>query len=315
MPVSFTREVREELARHESSRHCCLRAQTAALLRTTGTFRIKGGSTGERYALRMETTLRSAVERVYSHLKSYGVDGNLVTRRELRLQKRLVYQIDIEGSPAALQAFNEMGILSDSFRLEQGIPGRLTKGRCCRSAFLRGCILGRGSVNAPHRETHLEIVIPHRSFAQDLVRLMEGMGVSVGRYDRRNDQVVYVKGREEVAEVLAFVGASRSALRLAEEGVVKEVRARANRLANCDEANLRRTSRAAQTQMEAIEKLERSGLLDGLPPALREVAALRRQNPYLSLRELEEEGDTGLSKSALNHRLRRLVEAADEAGD
>jgi len=314
MAATFTREVREELARRESGRPCCRRAEIAALVRSIGTFRIRGGNSGERYAFRMETTVRSTAERVYSFMKSFGVEEGLVVHREPRFQKRLVYQVEIEGSPAALQTFNEMGVLSDSFRLEQGIPGRLVKRGCCRKAFLRGCILGGGSINAPRKETHLEFVTPHPSFAEDLVQLLQSSDIRAGLYVRRGSQVVYVKGREQVAEVLAIAGAARSALRLAEEGVIKEVRARANRLANCDEANLRRTSVAARKQLDAIEQLEKSGLLGNLPAALQEAAEIRRENPYFSLRELEEEGGSGLSRSALNHRLRRLILAAEKVG-
>ncbi len=127
--------------------------------------------------------------------------------------------------------------------------------------------------------------------------------------------VVYLKGRDEVAGLLALAGAHAAALQVEEQAVVKEVRARANRLANCDSANLRRTSAAASRQLEAIATLERSGRLE--TPCPRRCARWRScelRYPYLNLSELAEAGGEGLTRSAVNHRLRRLVEAAERNG-
>jgi DNA-binding protein WhiA len=128
---------------------------------------------------------------------------------------------------------------------------------------------------------------------------------------RRGSYVVYLKGRDEVAGLLALAGAHEAALQVEEQSVVREVRSRANRLANCDSANLRRTSSAASQQLEAIEALQRSGRLETLPAALKDAADLRLRYPYLNLTELAEAGGEGLTRSAINHRLRRLVQAAE----
>lgn len=314
MTLSFTRAVREELARHGAARRCCRLAEVAGLVRTSGSFHIRGGvSEEDRYGFHLTTTVQSAARLVYSHFKAFGAEGRLYTRREPRFRRRLLYEVHLAGSPATLQALNELGVLTDSFRLEPGIPWRVVKSRCCKAAFLRGCLLGAGSINAPLREAHLEILTAQEALARDLVTLLRGLEFHPGVYVRRGDHVVYLKGREEVAELLALAGAQRAALVLEEQSVIKDVRARANRLANCDEANSRRASAAAVRQLRAIETLERAGLLAALPPALRDVAELRRTHPYSSLTELSVES-AGLSRSALNHRLRRLVEAAEESG-
>jgi DNA-binding protein WhiA len=206
-----------------------------------------------------------------------------------------------------------MGVLSDSFQLQPGIARRLVKKSCCRAAFLRGCLIGAGSANAPQREAHLEIVTPHQVFADDLGALLRGMRFHPGRRLRRGSFVVYLKGRDEVAGLLALTGAHESALLLQEQAVVKEVRARANRLANCDAANVRRTGAAAARQLEAIAVLERTGRYGNLPPAVREAAELRLRFPYMNLGELAQAGGQGLTRSAVNHRLRRLVQAAKRA--
>jgi DNA-binding protein WhiA len=287
----------------------------AGLLHTAGTFLIKGGvPDDERYEVRLATTVQAAAKIAYSRFKAFGAEGELLTRREQRLQRRLVYEVHIKGSPATIQALNEMGALSDNFSLEHGIAKRLVKKGCCRSAFIRGCLLGSGSSNSPHSEANLEIVSSYQDFAADLSRLLRDMDFHPGQRVRRGSFVVYLKGRDEVAGLLALAGAHESALLVEEQAVVKEVRSRANRLANCDSANLRRTSAASSRQLEAIAALDTSGRLAALPAALREMADLRRRYPYMNLAELAEAAGGDLSRSAVNHRLRRLLEAAERGG-
>jgi len=310
--MGFTRIFREELARVEDNQACCRLAAVAGLVHTAGTFLIKGGTSAEeRYEIRVATTVQSAAKMVYSQFKALGAEGELLTCREPRFRHRLVYEVHLKGAPAAMQSLNEMGVLSDSFELNPGIARWMVKKSCCRSAFLRGCLIGAGSANMPQREAHLEILTSHYDFCADLVRLLSEMDFHPGQRVRRGNYVVYLKGRDEVAGLLALAGAHAAALEVEEQAVVKEVRSRANRLANCDSANLRRTGAAASRQLEAIAVLERSGRLAALPPALQEMAELRLLHPYMNLSELAEAGGQGLTRSAMNHRLRRLVEAAE----
>ncbi len=312
MGAGFTRALREELAKVEDRQPCCRMAAVAGLVHTAGSFLIHGGVAGDsRYEILVATTVQAAAKMVYSQFKAFGAEGELLTRREPRFQHRLVYEVHLKGSPAALQALNEMGVLSDSFELRPGILRRLVKKTCCRNAFLRGCLIGAGSANAPQKEPHLEILTSNQAFSTDLARLLRETDFRPGERLRRGSYVVYLKGRDEVAGLLALAGAHRAALQVEEQAVVKEVRSRANRLANCDQANLRRTSSAASRQADAIADLERTGRLAQLPPALRDMADLRRLYPYLNLAELAEAGGEGLSRSAVNHRLRRLVEIAE----
>jgi len=287
----------------------------AGLVHTAGTFLIKGGTREEeRYEIRVSTTVQAAVRLVYSYFKSLGAEGRLMTSRETRLRHRLIYEVRVPGTAAALQALNEMGVLTEGFGLRAGIAPWLTKKACCKKAFMRGCLIGAGSVNMPQKETHLEIVIAHQELCEDLVVMLAGMHFHPGSSVRRGNYVVYLKGRDEVAGILAAAGAQVAALEIEEQSVLKEVRARANRLANCDSANVRRTGAAASRQLEAITVLEENGRLERMPDALREMAQLRRSNPYANLNELAEAAGKGLTRSAVNHRLRRLVEAAERSG-
>jgi hypothetical protein len=313
--ATFSRATREHLARRPVDRLCCRISLLSGLVRQAGTFLIRGGDREEeRYRMVLSSGIQPAARLLYSHFKAFGPGVELRTSREPRFGRRLVYEVHVPGLPGHLQALNELGVLSDSFRLEPRVPPRLVRSRCCRNAFLRGCFVGRGSVNDPQRPAHLEILTPYEEFAEDLSHILEGMGFHPGVYLRRDAHVVYLKGGEEVAELLALMGAHDAALALEEGAVLKEVRSRANRVTNCDEANVRRANKAAQCQLEAIEYLQTKGILAHLPPALVEMAELRSLFPELDLEELAAEGPEGLSRSAVNHRLRRLVAAARDAG-
>lgn len=313
--MSFTRAFREELARVEDKQACCRMAAVAGLVHTAGSFLIKGGSSDqERYEIRVSTTVQGAAKMVYSQFKALGAEGQLLTSREPRFRHRLLYEVRLPGTPAALQALNEMGVLTDDFDLRPGIAPWMVKKSCCRNAFLRGCLLGTGSANMPQKQAHLEIITPHEDLCRGLARLLSDMEFHPGCTTRRGGYVLYLKARDEVAGLLASAGAHVAALEVEEQAVLKEVRARANRVANCDSANVRRTGAAASRQLAAISTLERSGRLGALPPALRDAAALRQEHPHLNLSELAEAGGQGLTRSAMNHRLRRLVQAAEQAG-
>ena len=173
--------------------------------------------------------------------------------------------------------------------------------------------LGGGFGQQPQKQAHLEIVTPHQELCVDLVSMLSEMHFHPGHSVRRGNYVVYLKGRDEVAGVLAAAGAHVAALEVEKQAVVKEVRSRANRVTNCDSANVRRTGMAACRQMEAIACLELSGRLEHMPAALREGGTAWMTYPYANLNELAEAAGEGLTRSAVNHRLRRLVDAAEKA--
>lgn len=181
---------------------------------------------------------------------------------------------------------------------------------CDRRAFLRGALLGTGSLSFGRHGPHVELVLRHAAAAELLAAALAEMEVRALRTRRRGRHVVYLKGHEEIAALLRLVGANRGLLDLETERVGSDVRARLNRMLNAEQANLGRTVRAADRQLAAIASLEVSGTLDRVAAGLRETAALRRRMPDADLDTLAEA--LGVSRSAVNHRLRRLVEIASE---
>ena len=177
-----------------------------------------------------------------------------------------------------------MGVLSDSFGLKTGIAPWVVKKTCCRSAFLRGCLMGAGSANTPQKEAHLEILTPHQDLCDDLVRLLASMDFHPGHTVRRGSHVVYVKGRDEVAGVLALAGAHCGRSGGRGTGCVQRGAGPGQpggQLRLCQRAaHGRRRFAAAGGDCEPWSG---QGVCAALPPALREMAELRLDNPYLNL--------------------------------
>jgi cell division protein WhiA len=181
---------------------------------------------------------------------------------------------------------------------------------CCRAAYVRGAFLAAGSVSGP-RNAHLELRTADTESASFLAELATADGFSLAVYQRSRHAVAYAKGTETIAELLAYLGAQEAALRLGEEAVVAATRARANRLANADHANIVRTSRAADVQLRAIRRLEREGRLAELAPELGEIARLRLRHPTFSLRELARRCEPPATKAAAHRRLARIQRLAE----
>jgi hypothetical protein len=196
-----------------------------------------------------------------------------------------------------------------------GVPGSdwtaVTSKACDRRAFMRGLLLGSGSVSAGPSGPHVEFVLRDPGTARRLQGLLAESEVRASRMERRGRQVVYLKGQEQIAGLLRLTGANRALLDFESSRVSREVRNRLNRLLNAEEANLSRTVRAADRQLQAIARLEANGELQQLGDGLREAAAQRRRHPEADLDTLGEA--LGISRSAMNHRLRRLVEIAAES--
>ena len=192
-------------------------------------------------------------------------------------------------------------------------PRRVVARSCCRAAYLRGALLGAGSLSLG-RSPHLELRTASVESARLLARLAKTEGVALAVAERSTHALAYAKSWEAIESLLAVMGATETVLSLEERSVVAETRSRANRLANADHANLVRTSRSARRQLAAIERLRDAYALAGLSDALREAAELRLQHPTESLAELAARSDPTASKAALHRRLRSLEELAADRG-
>lgn len=178
-------------------------------------------------------------------------------------------------------------------------------------AFIAGAFLSCGSITEPIKEYHLEFAVPYYDLTHDLMKLLVSVGINAKYTERKNAYVIYLKGSEAIEDLLTLMGATMSSIDLMNVKIYKDVRNKANRIANCDSANIERTLKASGKQIEDIEYIADTIGLENLPDDLINIAEVRMEFPEMSLRELGEALDKPLGRSGANHRLKRLSEIAD----
>jgi DNA-binding protein WhiA len=305
--VPLSEDVRRELAAVEPHRRCDRLAELSGLFHTGGSFHLRGH--GE-LAVELDLAASAVARRAFGLVRSFGVDAEIRTYSRRAFDRATRYQLHVAGTARALGTLHEGGVLSARHAPLDVPPKRVVGRSCCRRAYLRGALLGAGSVSGP-RSPHLEIRTASRAGAELLRWVAAQEGVPLRVYDRGRHAIAYAKGAEAIADALALAGASDAALAIDEHAVVAEARARANRIANADHANLVRASRAAHEQVQAIHRLDREGGLPRLSLPLREIADLRLRYPSASLRELAAKCRPPATKAAAHRRLAKLVDLAE----
>lgn len=309
MKVSFSAQTKDELARIEG-RSCCRVAELGALMTFNGRPTVDG--------ILIVTENAALARKVFKALKVlFGLSTRVEIRRKQRLKKNNEYLVLVEKQDGLQPALEKMGLTMAVGRSRFGLKRDLIKRECCRRAYLRGAFLARGSVSSPRGAYHLEIAVNDRQLAIDLSGLMQKLGLDGRHFPRKRGWVVYIKDGEQLAGALNLMGAHAALLNFENARIYKEMRNQVNRLVNCDTANLGKTVLAGVRQEESIRLVvDRIGM-ENISPPLRQVARLRLQHPESSLRELGEIAQPPLSKSCINHRLRKLERMAKTvlAGD
>jgi cell division protein WhiA len=298
---AFGERVRRELTERPPRRRCCAGALLCGLFRHAGTLELSGDGV----AVRVELGDAAAARLAFTLVRELGGDGQLVSFREPRFDRRTRVLVRLHGD-RSLQLLHEVGVLSTGLAPLAEPPGRLLQRRCCRASYLRGAFVAAGSVSAPRAAGHLEIRVPELEGAQLVQRVARTDGIRLHVTVRRGHAAAYAKGKQTIRELLAHVGAHDAVLSLEEADVISRTRERANRATNCDQANLARLGAAARAQAEAIAVLD----LEGLEIRLRQVADLRLRHPHLSLAELGRRARPPLAKSTVAGRMRLLMSAA-----
>ena len=304
--MSFSEDVRNELAAIAPERECDRQAELSALFHSAGRWHMRAGGV----SLHLDVSSSAVARRAFSLLRSFAVDSEIRTYRRRAFDRATRYQLHVDGTPRAVAVLTECGVVGARLQPLARPPKRVVGRACCRGAYLRGSLLAAGSVSAPP-SPHLEVRTETREAAEFVAEAVAQEDVALQVLEGRDHAVAYAKGLDRIAEALALAGASDAALGLDERAVVGETKAGANRLTNADHANLVRTSRAAHTQLEALRRLEREHRLHELSPRLRETAELRLRHPSLPLRELGLKCRPAVSKAAVHRRLRKLIELAE----
>lgn len=305
MPLSA--ELRSELASIAPKRRCCRLAELSALFHSAGSIHLLGrGQVG----LHLDLASSPVARRGFTLLRELGIPSEIRTYRRQAFDRATRYQLHVAGDEDALAVLVEAGVLDGRHAPLERPPRRVVGRSCCRGAYLRGALLGGGSLSGP-RSPHLELRTTSLEGADFLRGVAAAVGAHLGAIDRGSHAAAYAKGLDAIETVLTAAGAADAVLVLEEWSVLAAARGEANRLANADHANLVRTSRAARDQLDAVRALERDGRLLQLPDRLHEVARLRLRHPTLPLRELAARCDPPATKASVHRRLRKLVELSD----
>ncbi|HEX7527117.1 MAG TPA: DNA-binding protein WhiA [Gaiellaceae bacterium] len=302
--MRLSEDLRDELATIAPESDCDRLAELSGLLHVAGIVHLRGRGIVD---VHLDLVSSAVARRAFSLLRAFGVDSEIRTYQRQAFDHATRYQLHVEGTPHAYETLHRAGVLDVSHRPLERPPHRVVTRRCCRGAYLRGALLGAGSLSGP-RTVHLEIRTAEVEGARFLAEVAAREGAELHVHERARHAVVYAKGVETIADVLIAAGASDVVLVLEENAVMAATRSDANRLANADHANLVRTSRAAHTQLEAVRKLG----VDSLPDDLRELASLRVRHPTLPIAELARRCRPPLTKASAYRRLRRLVDLAAE---
>jgi DNA-binding protein WhiA len=301
--VSLSEDLRDELAAIAPQRRCCRLAELSALFHTAGVWHLRGH--GE-LAVHLDFASGHAARRAFTLLRELGVESEIRTYPRRAFDRATRYQLHTVVGPRARETLREAGVLSARGAPLERPPKHVVGRSCCRGAYLRGAVLGGGSLSGPNAP-HLELRASGIAGARLLSEIAAREGVTLATLERRAHAIAYAKGGEAIADLLALAGASETALRLDEHAVVAGTRADANRLANADEANVKRTVQAARRQLQAIERLD----LAALPHKLREIATLRVKHPSLSLADLAAKCRPQITKAAAHHRMAAIQQLAD----
>jgi len=299
-------ELRDELAGIAPLRDCDRLAELSGLFHAAGSVHLRGRG---KLSVHLDLAASAAARRAFSLLRAFGIESEIRTYRRPSFDRATRFQLHVPVTPAALRVLHEAGVLDTHGRPLERPPKRVVGRGCCRGAYLRGALLGAGSLSGP-RNAHLEIRTTSLDGARFLAAVAAQDGAELAVSDRARHAIAYAKGVETIADVLSLAGASSVVIALEERSVVAATRASANRLANADHANLVRSSRAAHRQLQAVRRLRDAGELERLSPRLLEVAELRLRHPALSLRDLARRCEPPATKAAVHGRLRRLEELA-----
>lgn len=302
MPLS--EDLRNELASIDPRRGCDRLAEVSALFHSAGSVHLRGR--GE-ISLQLDLSSSAVARRAFALLRDLGIHSEIRAYRRRAFDRATRYQLHVVGDEHALRALHESGVLDRRRRPLERPPRRVVARACCRGAYLRGAILGGGSLSGPG-SPHLELRTTSLEGAEFLAALAAAGGVRLGVLDRGRHAAAYAKGTDAIESLLAAAGSADTVLAFEERSVLAATRSRANRIANAELANLVRTSRAAQEQLEAVRRLEAEGRLDKLPERLREVGRLRLRYPTAPLSELARRCSPPSTKASVHRRLRRLRE-------
>lgn len=302
MAVSFSSAAKAEICRNIPSKHCCALAECFGILLFCNTFHSNN--------IRIITESREFAQLLPKLFKkAFSMDFDI--QPEPDAGGKLNFQITDSDKISDIMewyGFNVQDTVSMHINLV------VVEDDCCKAAFLRGAFLAGGSVTNPSKGYHMELNTTHQSVAREGYSLIqEAMGFAPKTAPRGGGQVLYFKQSDLISDCLTYLGAPVAAMGIMEAKLEKELNNNVNRRCNCDDANISKVVEAAQEQLTAIRVLKERSMYEQLPAKIKQAAVAREKNPEASLTELAALMEPAISKPAMNHRLKKLVQMAQEA--
>lgn len=306
--MSFAAVTKKELTNLEI-KDCCGLAELSALIRMNGSLSFSN----KKMVVDIQTENAAIARRIYTLIKKYyDVQVELLVRKKMRLKKNNVYIVRLVEQAKTI--LKDLKIIREGFTFIHHIDQDLIQKKCCKRSYLRGAFLAGGSVNNPETSSyHLEIFSLYKEHNESLCALMNTFHLNSKTLERKKGFITYLKEAEKITEFLNIVGAHSALLHFEDVRIVRDMRNSVNRLVNCETANLNKTIGAALRQVENIKYIDEMVGLNTLPDRLREIAELRIAHQDVTLKELGEMVQSGkISKSGVNHRLRKIDEIAEK---
>ena len=302
MALSFSASAKAEICRYMPSKHCCALAECFGILLFCNSFHAGN--------IRIITESREfAILLPKLFKKAFQMDFDVQPKENAK--GKLNFQIT---DPDKISDIMEWYGFDSDDTLSMHINLAVIEEECCKAAFLRGAFLAGGSVTDPSKGYHMELNTTHQSVSREGFSLIqEAVGFAPKSAARGGGQVLYLKQSDLISDYLTYLGAPVAAMGIMEAKLEKELNNNVNRRCNCDDANISKVVEAAQEQLNAISTLRKRGMLEHIPAKLKQAAVAREQHPEASLTELATMMEPPITKPAMNHRLKKLVQMAQEA--
>ena len=310
--MTFTERVKEEIISKRISQPCCQVSALSAFIRGAGTLLIKNGHIG----FEIITENQKALETFSQILtKIYGATPSVNELKD-KLKGKLKYSLSLVGEKSTM-ILQELGIIEEGAggaQINLNVDKYLIENDCCKRAYLIGAFIGSGSVTIPNEGVksstsyHLEFVFSKYQTASCVAELLSEVGFLPKLTERKESFIIYFKNGDEISDILFYLGAKKRCFELKEIIIKKVMNNDTNRKRNCDMGNINKQIEASIKQVKDITLIIETVGLDKLSPTLKEACELRLENKESTLEEMSK--ISGLSKSCLNHRFRKIAEIA-----
>jgi len=313
--MSFSSDIKDEVCRLQNEKPCCRFAELAGILRTGLIIR----EIRKKNLLLFITEHAPVSRMVYSWVKEIVPDGVEISgEKTTRFKRHVVYRLNFSGIEDLDEGNKFLNSIGININLQQQkieyFEFKL-QDRCCIRAYLRGGFLAVGSVSNPDKSYHIEMAFTNSKISGEFIKYMECYDLKPKLIQRKNYDIVYMKEGQDIVDFLNIINAHNALLEMENIRILKDMRNQVNRLVNCETANLEKTVNASLKQVSYIKYLDDTVGIENLPVNLREIARLRMENPEASLSELGKMLNPKLSKSGVNHRMRRLQKLATDLMD